>query len=104
MDYLATGIRKLPLAFIRENASSVISASPISYIRDAKLCGSVFDPDDASGLVSGVDTAFFVDHEEPVKVLTAVRQNGMWPLGDLLEGHEYLLIISGDKIQHDNSP
>jgi hypothetical protein len=44
-------------------------------------------------MISGVNTSFFVDHEEPQKVLQAVRENWQWPLGDLPDGHEYLLVM-----------
>lgn len=49
--------------------------SPIPYIRDAKLRGELFDPQDASGLVTGADTGFYVDHEEPLEALARVRQS-----------------------------
>ncbi|KAJ6185187.1 hypothetical protein N7519_006488 [Penicillium mononematosum] len=66
---------------------------PIPYIQDAKLRGTIFQPEDTSAMVSGVNTGFFVDHEEPQKVLQAVRENWQWPLGDLPDGHEYLLVM-----------
>lgn len=72
-----------------------MEASPISYIRDSALRGSLFDNEDSTGLVSGVDTKFFVDHGEPLEVLNEVRGLWDWPLGELLDGHEYLLIIQG---------
>jgi hypothetical protein len=43
--------------------------------------------------VSSVDTLYFVEHEEPLKVLAWVRESMAWPLGELLEGHEFLLIL-----------
>ena len=76
-----------------------MQASPIPYVRDAKLSGSVFDSVDSSdanrkGLLSGVDTDFFVDHDEPLAALADVQQDGEveWPFGDLPDGHEFLLI------------
>ena len=68
-------------------------ASPISYVKDAKLRGSAFNPDDISGLVSSVDSGFFVDHNEPLEALAWVREEMDWPLGELFDGHEFLLII-----------
>ncbi len=46
-----------------------MAGSPIPYVREVRLCGSLFQPDGASqsGLISGVDTNFFVDHEEPLR-------------------------------------
>ena len=44
-------------------------------------------------MVSGVDTGFFVDHDEPNAALEAIKNDLPWPPGDLAEGHEFLLII-----------
>ncbi len=68
-------------------------ASAILYVKDAKLCGTVFDPEDSTGLVAGVNTEFFVDHTEPLKVLKQVRRKLTWPLGDLPDGYEFLLVV-----------
>jgi hypothetical protein len=70
-----------------------MEASPIGYVKDAKLRGSVFTPSDTSGLVSSVDSGFFVDHAEPLEALAWVRGEMEWPLGELFDGHEFLLII-----------
>lgn len=70
---------------MRKNASEVLSTSPVSYIHDAELRGTLFDASDVSGMVSAVNTNFFVDHTEPLE--------WQWPLGKLSEGHEYLLIL-----------
>jgi hypothetical protein len=70
-----------------------MSTSPIPYIRDAELCGTIFDADDTSGIVSGVNTNFFVDHTEPLEALAVVEDEWQWPLGKLPDGHEYLLIL-----------
>ena len=68
-------------------------ASPIRYVQDAKLRGSLFNPEDASGLVSSVDTGFWIDHTEPLEALAWARDIGDWPLGDLHNGHEFLLVL-----------
>jgi hypothetical protein len=70
-----------------------MKSSPIPYIKDATLRGTIFQPEDTSGMVSGVNTGFFVDHEEPLEALQAVRETWQWPLGDLRDGHEYLLVM-----------
>ncbi|KAJ5611996.1 hypothetical protein N7510_005190 [Penicillium lagena] len=89
----AMTIEKISLDFIRENADSIMSTSPIPYIRDAELCGTLFNSDDANGIVSGVNTNFFVDHKEPLDALELVQKLWQWPLGDLPDGYEYLLIM-----------
>lgn len=87
-----TSIEKVSLEFIREHAA-VMKSSPIPYIRDAELSGMLFDPGASEGIVSGVNTHFLVDHEEPLQALRSVRDIWEWPLGELPDGHEYLLIL-----------
>ncbi len=70
-----------------------MEASPIRYVRNAKLRGSLFHPDDASEVVSSVDTDFWVDHTEPVAALARARRTADWPLGELHDGHEFLLVF-----------
>jgi hypothetical protein len=83
------------LDFIRRDAAAILKTSPIPYVKDAKPCGTLFEPKDLTGLVSGVNTEFFVDHDEPLKALKLIRQDWQWPLGDLPDGHEYLLVLLG---------
>jgi len=86
-------LRNVQLDVIGKHAQEIMEASPIGYVKDAKLRGSVFFPDDTSGLVSCVDTGFFVDHTEPLESLACVREEMEWPLGELFDGHEFLLIL-----------
>ncbi len=75
------------------------------YIKDAKLCGSLFGPDDGSGLVAGVDTSFFVDHDEPLEALSMVRREQEWPLGGSLpDGKEFLLVLQARRSRSRPSP
>ncbi|OIW24954.1 hypothetical protein CONLIGDRAFT_622386 [Coniochaeta ligniaria NRRL 30616] len=62
-----TNIEKVSLEFIREHAATVMRSSPIPYVRDAELSGVLFDPGALEGIVSGVNTHFLVDHQEPLK-------------------------------------
>jgi hypothetical protein len=78
---------------MKDNAESILEASPVRYVRNAKLRGKLFDPSDVSGLVSSVDAGFYVDHEEPLEALEWVRETAHWPLGDLWDGHEFILIL-----------
>ena len=86
-------INTIRIDFIKEWAESIMKASPINYVRDAKLKGRLFAPDDTSGLVSSVDSGFFVDHEEPLEALAWVRESLNWPLGELLDGYEFLVLL-----------
>lgn len=70
-----------------------MKASPVRYVREAKLRGKLFDPKDDSGLVSSVDTGFYVDHEEPLEALAWLRESMDWPLGELFDGYEFILIL-----------
>ena len=81
------------LHFIRENAETILRTSPIPYIRDAKLCVTIFEPLDSTGIICGADTKFFVDHEEALNALKIVQGRYNWPLGELSDGQEYLLIL-----------
>ena len=86
-------INTVRLDFIKEHAEDIMKESPIRYVKDAKLRGSLFNPEDASGLVSSVDTGFWVDHTEPLEALTWAREKMDWPLGELIDGHEFLLVM-----------
>lgn len=86
-------IRTLRLSSIGRYAEEVMNASPIAYVKEAKLRGSVFNREDTSGLVSSVDSGFFVDHNEPLEALAWLREDMDWPLGELFDGHEFLLIF-----------
>ena len=59
-------------------ASEVMAISPIAYVKAAKLCGSLFQPDGTASdsLVSGVNTDFFVNHEEPLSALQWLQGEG----------------------------
>jgi hypothetical protein len=88
-------MKHLDLSFIRTSAASILKSSPVDYLKTAQLRGCLFeDSDPSSGLVSSADTKFYVDHEEPLEALQIYQADrGEWPLGKLLEGHEYLAIV-----------
>jgi hypothetical protein len=50
-------------------ASEIMEKSPISYVRDAQLRGSIFNSGESCGLVSAVDSGFFVDSSQPSTLL-----------------------------------
>ncbi|KAH8743623.1 hypothetical protein F5883DRAFT_592349 [Diaporthe sp. PMI_573] len=84
---------ELPLDFAAAHAVGVMSASPVSYIKDAKVCGRLFEAQDTSGMICGVNSNFYVDHAEPLEALSEFQEDGNWPLGDLSDGHEFLLLL-----------
>ena len=91
----------IQLDFIRKHLGSILRTSPIRYVREAKPRGSLFDAGDASGALSNVDSNFYVDHDEPLEVLVRVRESMDWPLGELLDGHEFVLLL---KARHSFGP
>lgn len=58
-----------------------------------ELRGSLFEDKVTSGAVSSVFTSFYVDHTEPLAALAKYKARNQWLLGDLLEGHEFLIIL-----------
>ncbi|KAL2046626.1 hypothetical protein ABVK25_011665 [Lepraria finkii] len=88
-----SSINTVRLEFIKEHAEEIMRASPIRYVKDAKVCGSLFNPEDTSGLVSSVDTGFWVNHTEPLEALAWAKDIVDWPLGELHDGHEFLLVL-----------
>ncbi|CAK7268758.1 hypothetical protein SEPCBS119000_003226 [Sporothrix epigloea] len=94
-----SSIENVSFDYIKTNAEAVLASSPVHYVRSAQARGSIFSPEESTGLVSGADSAFFIDHEEPMKNLKRVREARKWPLGELPDGHEYLLILPG-KLRH----
>ncbi|OAA68081.1 Acyl-CoA N-acyltransferase [Niveomyces insectorum RCEF 264] len=87
----------IPLDFAGQHAAAVLAGSPISYVREAKLRGSLFSQDVAAeeDRVSLVDSGFFVDHEEPLSALEWLRDKNLWSLGGLPDGHEFILVFQG---------
>ncbi len=51
-----------------------MKVSLISYIKDATLRGTLLNLRTSTGLVSAVNTEFFLGHEEPLVLLEEVRQ------------------------------
>lgn len=90
------GIEAVDLSFIREFARGVVKASPVGYVREGGLRGSLHDGGD-EGVVSAVETRFWVDHAEPDEAVRVVRGAGRkWALGEVLpEGCEFLLLVEG---------
>lgn len=88
-----SSIHAVSLEYIKKNAQLFMKASPVDYVRRGQLRGSLFDSQDTSGLVSSVYTEFFVDHKEPLEALAWVRQDMEWPLGELFDGYEFVLIL-----------
>ena len=82
------------LQYIRDNAAAIIESSPVSYVRNAELHGTLFNSVEDDGTVSCANTGFFVDHTKPLQAMSIARERTAWPIGDLINGHEFLLLKS----------
>jgi ribosomal protein S18 acetylase RimI-like enzyme len=111
------------LGYVAKHAARIMKSSPVPYVRNARLHGRLFDDRDGVGLpekdvcVSSADTEFYVDHEEALGNLERARgaagtdsssgdgnepqlhrrTDRRWLLGNLLEGHEFLLLLDSKR-------
>ncbi|KAL1603762.1 hypothetical protein SLS60_005352 [Paraconiothyrium brasiliense] len=94
------GVEEVDLGMARVHAQGIIDASPVEYVRGAKLTGTLFGI--GSGMESGTccaDTSFWVDHTEPLTALQQVKGRGVqWPFGELPEGCEYIVLVKGAEV------
>jgi hypothetical protein len=65
----------------------------LASCKEAKPCGTLFEENCTTGALSCVFTQFYVNHEEPLEALSLFKRNGRWCLGELPEGHEFLVIL-----------
>ncbi|KAL9624269.1 MAG: hypothetical protein Q9160_001516 [Pyrenula sp. 1 TL-2023] len=89
------GLDHVDLETTKKHARDVLRSAPINYVNNATLYGSLFeDGPKKDGAVSSAFTNFWVDHQEPRDALAAICKRGIhWPFGELMEGHEYLVLI-----------
>lgn len=86
-------IESIDISFCRQYAKSILQGSPVEYVREMSLRGSLFEDTCTSGAVSSVFTNFYVDHAEPLEALAVYKAREQWRLGELLDGHEFLIIL-----------
>jgi hypothetical protein len=87
------GIEHLNFDLAKKHGKDIMAASPVDYIRSARLNGSIFEK---FYDVCYAFTDFWVDHKEPRDVLARVMKKGRgWPLGQLPDGCEYLALVDG---------
>ena len=91
--YTDFAIKSIDLSFCQQNAKAIFKGSPVDYVRNMEPRGSAFEDNCTSGAVSCVFTNFYVDHKEPKEALATYKDLGQWPLGEPLEGHEFLIIL-----------
>jgi hypothetical protein len=86
-------VGSIDLNLIRDNATKILEATNVEYLKSAEIRGDLFQDGPNGGAVSSVFTNFFVDHAEPLEVLKHYKSHKGWCLGELLEGHEFLVIL-----------
>ncbi|GJJ06789.1 hypothetical protein Clacol_000985 [Clathrus columnatus] len=89
-------MRKLDLNYVQTNARKILQTSTANYLKDDSILrGRLFQADPVEGVVSSVFTSFYVDRKEPFATLRTWEDlhDMKWPLGDLLEGHEYFCVV-----------
>jgi len=91
--YTSTTIQSIDTLFCHDNARSIMMRSPVKYLQDAELHGSLFEENCTSGAISSVFTNFYVDHAEPLVALSIYKARQQWVLGELLDGHEFIIIV-----------
>ena len=70
----------------------------MDYVKTMELHGSLFEDDCSTGSISSVFTSFYIDYTEPLKALKRFKENTGWVLRELLDGHEFLVILpTGDQ-------
>ena len=89
---LGVSVELIDTDFIIRNAAKILEATPVDYLKNVKLAGSLFDDCCTTGAVSCVFTEFYVNHAEPLAALEIFKTR-RWCLGELPEGHEYLIIL-----------
>lgn len=84
----------IDLEFIKEHSKAITDGSPVRYVKEAMLHGSLWGEVD-DGSVSCANTEFYVSHKEPDDALKQIQESGeTWPLGALLEGHEFSVVVN----------
>lgn len=82
------------LDMAKNHARPLMASCPVSYVKNAKIHGSLFEKEVKDGSVSCADTKFWVDHTEPLQALATIQKKGIaWPFGDLPDGHEFLVLV-----------
>ncbi|KAE9964643.1 hypothetical protein EG328_004444 [Venturia inaequalis] len=79
------------LDFMKAHAESMMKVSPVEYIRDAKLAGSLFDSKDTTGRICCVNSGFFVDHSEPLEALAWSDDPALCCWQESIEGSDEMM-------------
>jgi hypothetical protein len=87
------GVEGVDLETVKQ-CRAVMTTCPVRYVNEATLHGALFEDQAGDGSVSCADTKFWVDHQEPLEALKAIKEKGfVWPFGQLPNGHEFLALV-----------
>ena len=93
------GIEETNLDMAKQHGHAIMASSPVNYVKSAAPKGTLFNHVVQDGSVCCAFTDFWVDHKEPLEVLQSVKAKGVeWPLGELPEGCEFLVIVKGAEV------
>ena len=79
--------------FIQDNTRKILAATPIPRLKKRPLHGSLFEDDCVTNAVSLINTQFYVNQSQALEALDNYKKEKQWCLGDLFEGHEYVLVL-----------
>jgi hypothetical protein len=82
--------------FIKVHVRSIYTICNITYLADKPLIGSTFGTIphvDKTTPKALINSEFHIDHREPLEALVSLPLDVQWPLGPLLEGHEFIVVF-----------
>jgi hypothetical protein len=82
--------------FIKAHVARIYTLCNITYLADKPLVGSMFGTIphiDKTTPKALINSEFHIDHDEPLEALISLPLDVQWPLGPLLEGHEFIVLF-----------
>lgn len=86
--------------FIKAHVTRLYTICNIAYLADKPLVGSMFGTIphvDKTTPKALINTEFHTDHHGPLEALISLPLDVEWPLGPLLEGHEFIVVFEAGK-------
>ena len=82
--------------FIKAHVTRIYTICNIAYLADKPLVGSMFGTIphvDKTTPKALINSDFHTDHREALEALINLPLDVQWPLGPLLEGHEFIVVF-----------
>jgi hypothetical protein len=86
--------------FIKAHVTHILGICNVTYLANKSLVGTVFQtiPNiDERTPKALINSEFHIDHREPLEALSNLPIDVQWPLGPLLEGHEFIVVFEVGK-------